>query len=202
MKEIKSEREAIFGASADDDDAPDSPDLSQTAKEYFASKDDAEQQSSSTPPTNSPPLPPNNWNAEEAYAEREAIFAFSEEEKSAWTNHGGTAVQTMKSSYIDRVRELMREKEKSQPSNQTSTSNATNTIQSTSTFSHLTPQGDGVSMVDVGHKSTTHRVALARSVVVFPPELLSAFQVSDSEMIGPKGPIFETAKIAGIMGAK
>jgi len=66
----------------------------------------------------------------------------------------------------------------------------------------------------VGHKASTRRVALARSVVVFPPEILSAFQVSSSsssssgtsggksEIIGPKGPIFETAKIAGILGAK
>ena len=80
-------------------------------------------------------------------------------------------------------------------------------------------------MVDFGNKVPSQRVAIARSVVIFPPEVLSAFHViinnnnnssGDSsssssssssserkqEMIGPKGPIFETAKIAGIMGAK
>jgi len=64
-------------------------------------------------------------------------------------------------------------------------------------------------MVDVGRKSPSRRVAVARSTVVFPPEVLSAFRLDDegrgvgnTEMIGPKGPIFETAKIAGIMGAK
>jgi cyclic pyranopterin phosphate synthase len=73
-------------------------------------------------------------------------------------------------------------------------------------------------MVDFGNKVPSQRVAIARSVVIFPPEVLSAFHViinnnnnssGDSsnserkqEMIGPKGPIFEIAKIAGIMGAK
>jgi len=199
MKEIQSEREEIFGTTASDD-ASDSPDLSQAAKSYFSSKENAEQPSSSSskPTTSPPPIPPSGWNAEEAeeaYAERESLYAFTEEEKSGWSNNNGAGIN------IHRIRELMREHDK--------TTEAVNTPPPTSSptpspFSHLTPQGDGVSMVDVGHKTITRRVALARSVVVFPPEVLSAFKMngSNSEMIGPKGPIFETAKIAGIMGAK
>ncbi len=75
-------------------------------------------------------------------------------------------------------------------------------------------------MVDVGGKAPSRRVAIARSVVVFPPEVMAALRAIGGrggtaaaggeegggrgarEVIGPKGPIFETARIAGIMGAK
>jgi cyclic pyranopterin phosphate synthase len=59
-------------------------------------------------------------------------------------------------------------------------------------------------MVDVGNKTPTRRIAKARCTVTFPPEVLSAFstQPQNKDMIGPKGPIFETARLAGIMGAK
>lgn len=198
MNEIQSEREELFGTTASDD-ASDSPDLSQTAKSYFESKDSVEQPSelSSKP---APPNPPTGWDAEqaeEAYFERESLFAFSEEEKSAWSNNDGDS-----GSNIHRICALMREHDKKTDTGNTPQSSST--PPSASPFSHLTPQGDGVSMVDVGHKTISRRVAVARSVVIFPPEVLSAFQMnkSNSEMIGPKGPIFETAKIAGIMGAK
>lgn len=211
MKEIQSEREEIFGTTASDD-ANDSPDLSQTAKSYFESKDGAEHPSPKefafkpTSPTPSQ-IPPTGWNAEqteEANAERESLYAFSDEENVAWKNIGDSA------SNVHQIRELMEKHDNiidaantavntPQPSRTAPTPTPT-----ASSFSHLTPQGDGVSMVDVGHKTVSRRVAVARSVVVFPPEVLSAFKIgkSNSEMIGPKGPIFETAKIAGIMGAK
>jgi len=51
-------------------------------------------------------------------------------------------------------------------------------------------------------KDVTRRVAVAESKVVFPPEVLEAFSANTNEMVGPKGPIFATAKIAGIMAAK
>eukprot|EP00559_Dactyliosolen_fragilissimus_P001094 CAMPEP_0184860200 /NCGR_PEP_ID=MMETSP0580-20130426/5144_1 /TAXON_ID=1118495 /ORGANISM="Dactyliosolen fragilissimus" /LENGTH=464 /DNA_ID=CAMNT_0027357231 /DNA_START=101 /DNA_END=1495 /DNA_ORIENTATION=- len=73
-------------------------------------------------------------------------------------------------------------------------------------FTHLSKDGDSVSMVDVGEKVVTRRMARARSIVVFPPEVMHAFGLiqsnSTQEMIGPKGPILATAKLAGIMGAK
>ena len=71
-----------------------------------------------------------------------------------------------------------------------------------SQFTHLNRQQDSISIVDVGDKHSTRRTAKARSVVVFPPEVISAFELKENDMIGPKGPIFETARLAGIMGAK
>lgn len=194
MKEISSEREAIFGPS---DPISESHDMSHAAKAYFPSNDNGQQQSVQTPttPTAPPTLPPG-WDAEEAYAEREALFQFSAEEKSAWTNHtttGTTSIQA--SARLELIREAMQNNHRKEQST------ASNTSQSTP-FTHLNQQGDGVSMVDVGNKQATRRIAKARSVVVFPPEVLSAFEVTKKDMIGPKGPIFETAKLAGIMGAK
>ena len=61
-------------------------------------------------------------------------------------------------------------------------------------------------MVDVGAKTVTARVAAARSRVVFPPEIMDAFSAvggnGSEELVGPKGPIFSTARVAGIMAAK
>lgn len=212
MKEIQSEREAIFGTT--DDDASDSPDLSQAAKSYFTSKENTAQPPS-LPPSSAPSEPtidstpqpqflPPGWNSKEeieaAYEEREAIYDFSDEDKTSWTNNNAGTSQ-IKPSHIHFIQESIKE---ARTKEETNTQQQQSSSASPSPFSHLTPQGDGVSMVDVGHKTASHRVALARSVVVFPPEVLSAFQVNDSksEMVGPKGPIFETAKIAGIMGAK
>ena len=77
-------------------------------------------------------------------------------------------------------------------------------------FSHVSKDGAGVHMVDVGRKAVTPRMAHARSEVWLPPSVLEAFLPntnmnslsSSSELVGPKGPIFATAKIAGIMAAK
>mmetsp|Transcript_116252 Transcript_116252/g.237777 ORF Transcript_116252/g.237777 Transcript_116252/m.237777 type:complete len:168 (-) Transcript_116252:303-806(-) len=66
-------------------------------------------------------------------------------------------------------------------------------------------------MVDVGRKAVTPRMAHARTEVWLPPDVLEAFlpkteagdgSSSSPELVGPKGPIFATAKIAGIMAAK
>ena len=78
-------------------------------------------------------------------------------------------------------------------------------------FSHVSGDGSSVHMVDVGHKAITSRIAHARSEVWLPPDVLEAFSPgistnehddSSSELVGPKGPIFATAKIAGIMACK
>ncbi|MDP6384952.1 MAG: cyclic pyranopterin monophosphate synthase MoaC [Planctomycetota bacterium] len=53
-------------------------------------------------------------------------------------------------------------------------------------------------MVDVGVKPSTRRRALARALVEFPPGLRE--QVMTGE--GPKGPIEEVARSAGILAAK
>ena len=55
-------------------------------------------------------------------------------------------------------------------------------------------------MVDVGGKAVTARTAVARSIVVLPPEVLAA--VDGDEIVTKKGPVFQTAIIAGTMAAK
>ena len=55
-------------------------------------------------------------------------------------------------------------------------------------------------MVDVGAKSVTRRTAVARALVVLPPEL--AALLKGGEISSPKGPVFQSAILAGIMGAK
>ena len=61
-------------------------------------------------------------------------------------------------------------------------------------------------MVDVGAKLATRRTAVAETLVVFPDEVLEAFSrqqgTNKNELIGPKGPIFSTAILAGIMASK
>jgi cyclic pyranopterin phosphate synthase len=55
-------------------------------------------------------------------------------------------------------------------------------------------------MVDVGAKPVTRRSALASAVVTLPPAL--ARLVSGNEIESKKGPLFQTASLAGVMGAK
>jgi cyclic pyranopterin phosphate synthase len=66
-------------------------------------------------------------------------------------------------------------------------------------FSHLDAQGRP-RMVDVGAKPVTRRAAHAAAVVVLPPALAALLR--DGEISTPKGPIFQTAILAGTMGAK
>jgi cyclic pyranopterin phosphate synthase len=54
-------------------------------------------------------------------------------------------------------------------------------------------------MVDVGDKAVTTRTAAARAIVVFPEDAL----VRSGEVLRTKkGPVFDTAIIAGVMAAK
>lgn len=55
-------------------------------------------------------------------------------------------------------------------------------------------------MVDVGGKSPTARAAHAVATVYLPPEL--ARLIVGNELQSKKGPVFQTAILAGIMGAK
>ena len=55
-------------------------------------------------------------------------------------------------------------------------------------------------MVDVSHKLTSAREAHARAVVEFPADLAARFDGGDIQTA--KGPVFATAIVAGIMGAK
>ena len=66
-------------------------------------------------------------------------------------------------------------------------------------LSHLNDKGDP-QMVDVSAKQVTHRTATARSVVSLPSEVLE--HLTNGDLHSKKGPVFQTAVIAGIMAAK
>ena len=66
-------------------------------------------------------------------------------------------------------------------------------------FTHLDKSGNP-SMVDVGGKKITKRVAKARSIIVVDEVILA--QLSDNDIQTKKGPVFQTAILAGVMGAK
>jgi len=66
-------------------------------------------------------------------------------------------------------------------------------------FSHL--DGDeNQTMVNVSSKAITNRMAVAQAVVILPPEVLNLLR--DQEINTKKGPVLQTAILAGIMGAK
>jgi cyclic pyranopterin phosphate synthase len=55
-------------------------------------------------------------------------------------------------------------------------------------------------MVDVGDKEVTHRVATAEARIRLPASVAKALRKSGHRT--KKGPVFDTAVIAGVMGAK
>jgi len=66
-------------------------------------------------------------------------------------------------------------------------------------FTHLDSAGNP-SMVDVGGKKITKRTAKARSILVVEESILAQFK--DKDIQTKKGPVFQTAILAGVMGAK
>jgi len=56
----------------------------------------------------------------------------------------------------------------------------------------------GKGMVDIGHKKITYRKATAQATVKLSKEAFKSLKAGES----PKGDVLQTAKIAGIMGAK
>lgn len=68
-----------------------------------------------------------------------------------------------------------------------------------SNLSHLDAQ-NRPTMVDVSDKQVTDRRAVARSIVEFPEDVAARFK--DGDFQTAKGPVFATAIIAGVMGAK
>ncbi|MDQ4140954.1 MAG: cyclic pyranopterin monophosphate synthase MoaC [Bacteroidota bacterium] len=67
------------------------------------------------------------------------------------------------------------------------------------TFSHLDAAGNPA-MVDVSAKSETKRTATAQSIVILGEEIMQ--HLSNGDIQTKKGPVFQTAIIAGTMGAK
>ena len=68
-----------------------------------------------------------------------------------------------------------------------------------SNFSHINPQGNP-KMVDVSGKNVTKRTAIAKAIMFLGKEVVSHFQ--NDELVTKKGPVFQTAIIAGIQAVK
>ena len=66
-------------------------------------------------------------------------------------------------------------------------------------LTHIDDKGRA-NMVDVSAKTPTRRSATAQSIVYLPAEVLE--KLTDGEIHTAKGTVFQTAIIAGIMGAK
>jgi MoaC family len=71
-------------------------------------------------------------------------------------------------------------------------------------LTHLSEDGSTATMVDVGPKSITRRMARAQTTIILPPEVIQALHLKcgENEVVGPKGAVFATARMAGIMAAK
>ena len=68
-----------------------------------------------------------------------------------------------------------------------------------SNFSHLNEKNNP-KMVNVSDKKTTKRTAIAKATMFLGKEIISHF--NNDELITKKGPVFQTAIIAGIQGVK
>ena len=66
-------------------------------------------------------------------------------------------------------------------------------------FTHLDAERRPT-MVDVGDKLASKRTATAEARVTFPPAVAAALRANDQR--SAKGPVFDTAIVAGVMGAK
>ena len=67
-------------------------------------------------------------------------------------------------------------------------------------FTHISPETNYPTMVDVSDKQVTKRIARAQSIVVLGQEIMKHLQANDIQT--KKGPVFQTAIIAGTMAAK
>lgn len=72
-------------------------------------------------------------------------------------------------------------------------------MKETGTLSHI-DAGNNAAMVDVSDKQITKRIAVAQSIVVLGDEIMK--QLTGNDIQTKKGPVFQTAIIAGTMAAK
>jgi cyclic pyranopterin phosphate synthase len=66
-------------------------------------------------------------------------------------------------------------------------------------LTHVDPSGNPT-MVNVSDKSVTKRTAKAQAIVELGPDIMNL--IRENELMTKKGPVFQTAILAGIMGAK
>jgi len=70
----------------------------------------------------------------------------------------------------------------------------------TANFTHIDAGTNYPTMVDVSDKQVSKRTAIAQSIVVLGADIMA--QLSDNDIQTKKGPVFQTAIIAGTMAAK
>ena len=208
MRELRAERDVMFGPgggnerSGEDGNRPpvdmyepgsstSTLEMSDAATSTLSKPDDADEE------------------IEKMHETRAKVYGFTSEDYAGWTNAG--ANHTHDESFMEKLQAAREEQERTTVDDHTTPKQAQpkskmvpKRNENNETFTHLAPSGDAVSMVDVGAKAVTTRMAKARTHVIFPPEVIEAFRSHESsnEMVGPKGPIFATAKIAGVMAAK
>lgn len=66
-------------------------------------------------------------------------------------------------------------------------------------MTHLDEKGNP-GMVNVGHKAITRRLATARTTIRLPDIVMA--QLNQGEILVKKGPVIQTAQLAGVMGVK
>lgn len=203
LEELENERKSLFG-----DEAPNkSDDLMSIARNKLLVNENEDA-------TNDDSTGEYEIDMEELHAEREALFQFTYEEKEAWGrqsseisgNPSETRLSPSLMKEIETARAAAPTNDESLPSasssSELSSSSSLPQNQHHEFFSHVSSDGQSIHMVDVGHKQVTTRTARAQSKVILPQEVLDVLERNGSELIGPKGPIFATAKLAGIMAAK
>jgi hypothetical protein len=210
LEELESERTSLFGEEEEDtkrqsDDLPLLAGANQTGQEqqhaFFEEQLTELNVQQQTTAAEEKMTQEEDW--EDMQQEREALFQFSKEEKQAW----GSQRQVLSSQLLQEIalarEEQANPKEVLQPPPSVPSIVETTTPHHSS-FTHVSQDGTSVHMVDVGHKDVTIRTAQAQSRVLLPDEVLEAFASSSNgeELVGKKGPIFSTAKLAGIMAAK
>jgi hypothetical protein len=211
LEEIEKDRKSFFGeGDADGINSPVSELDGQQQDAFFAEEIQKLEQErkeffgeNSQTGTAAPKQDMAQEHLEQMHFERESLFEFNAEEKQAWSqadfSSSGGKVSAQRMQEIAEARAAV-ERGESQPQQQT-----TNVAveEHHPSFSHVSQEGDSVHMVDVGHKKVTTRMAHAQTKVILPNEVLEAFARSGpNELVGPKGPILATAKLAGIMAAK
>lgn len=232
LLELEQERKSFFGEDADHQQDFKGMDNVQEQQAFFANELEQFENErkdifgESTPNASfeiSPAASKNGLNGmtpeelDNMHQEREAIFEFTDHEKQAWTQQAdfGDKLSPQLMMEIAEARAAVERGEEVVIADEEAIQDSSSPVvvsESVSndlhhpSFSHITQDGDSVHMVDVGDKQVTARMAEAQTKVILPDSVMEAFGLdassSQKELIGPKGPILATAKLAGIMAAK
>ena len=236
MEELNQERQELFGNAGSTGDIDDNDPTSSTQQHSLYEQQMNELQQEQQQVFGEIPKEAINRpdfavgeDLEQLKEEREDVYQFTNEERTAWATSGGESMSSDLLEQIKLARKLQAQQQEKrdeeiaesvavsmesiiqQQKKATSTTSSDDEPMSSSSseqqssheaFTHVSEDGSSIHMVDVGAKAPSRRTARARCTVNFPPEVMEAFDISDGDLIGPKGPILATAKIAGIMAAK